>query len=109
MDQLLFRRAVGHRQQQFSLAGAIHFHLGVAVDIAIGMTGDRDRLAPAGDKGLDAVNQDRSAENRTVENGADRAVRAFPHLLELVFFHALGIGGDCGTFDSNTELERAIG
>ena len=72
------------------------------IDIAIGMTRDGDRLFPVFDHGADAVYEDRRAEHCAVENCANRSVRAFPHLMQVIFAHALCVRRDGGALHADT-------
>lgn len=68
------------------------------------MARDGDGLFPVGYIRLDHAGQDRGAEDRAVEDRADRPIRAFPHLVELVFFDALLVRRDRGAFDADVVL-----
>ena len=94
---------------ELDLARSRDLHLRIAVDIAVGMSGQSDRRFPAFDRGLDSLYQNRSTENGTVERGTDRSVRTLPHLLEIVFFHACGIRCDCRAFDTDFILLDSVG
>ena len=101
--------SVRSREHKLSLAGTGDHHLGILVDIAVGVTRDGDGLFPSADRGGNAFDQDRGAENGAVEDGADRAVGALPHLLEAVFFHALGVGRNGGALDGHAVLQGSVG
>ena len=101
--------AVGGGDHQLRLAGAVHVQLGVFIDIAISMTGDGNGLFPGGDNGVNPLHHHRGAENRAVQQGADGAVGAFPHLLEMIFLHPLGVGGDGGAFHAHPQLFDGLG
>ena len=73
------------------------------------MTGDGDGLLPAADDGLDALDHDGRTEDRAVKDGADGAVGALPHLLEVVLLHALGVGGDGGALDGDAQALGGLG
>ena len=96
-------------EAQFGLSGAGHAILGVFVYVAVGMAGDGDGLFPVAHAGGDAFHHHRRAEHRAVQYGADGTVGALPHLLEAVFLHALGVGGDGGAFDGYAVFERSLG
>ena len=94
---------------KLGLAGAGNAKLGILVHIAIGVAGDGDGLFPLAHAGGHALYHDGGAEHRTVQNGADGAVGALPHLLEVIFLHPLGVGGDGGAFDCHAILARGLG
>src|SRR5699024_11491949 len=58
----------------------------------------------AADRRLDAVDHDGGAEYGAVQHGADGAVGALPHLVQLVLVHPLGVGGDGGALDRHAVL-----
>ena len=96
-------------EAQFGLSGAGHAILGVFIYVAVGMAGDGDGLFPVAHAGGDAFHHHWRAEHRAVQYGADGTVGALPHLLEAVFLHALGVGGDGGAFDGYAVFERSLG
>ena len=51
---------------------------------------------------MNAWQRDGCAEHCSVENRADGAVGAFPHFMQVIFRHALVVGGDGGTFHCHT-------
>lgn len=59
---------------------------------------------PVLDSRLDGIDHDRSAENRAADDGADRAVRAFPHLCKLwIFLHPLTVRRDGSALHGNAK------
>ena len=64
---------------------------------------------PAAYDGLDALDHDGGAEHGAVEQGADGAVGALPHLFEAVLLDALGVGGDGRALDGHAEAPRRLG
>ena len=64
-----------------ALAGLGGVHVHALVHVAVGMTGDGDGLFPVLYDGMDGVDADGRAEHGAVQNGANRAVGALPHLL----------------------------
>ena len=86
-------------------------HLGLArtgdavlhglVNVAVSVTGDGDGLLPAGDHRLDLGDEDRGAEDRTVQRRADGGVGGLPHLLQVVLLHPLEVGGDGGALHAH--------
>ena len=109
VDGLAVHRAVGRREHKLRLARAGHAVLRRAVDIAKGVAGDGDGGLPGAHDRPDAAHHDRRAENRAVQNGADGAVGALPHLGKVVFLHALGVGGDGGALDGHAVLFVGVG
>ena len=79
-------------ENQLRLAGTGDAVLSRTVHIAVSVAGDCDRLLPGTHNRRNPFDHDRRAENRAVQNGADCAVGAFPHLGKVVFLHALGVG-----------------
>ncbi|MPM76148.1 hypothetical protein SDC9_123144 [bioreactor metagenome] len=104
VNRLAEARAVFAGKDQLGLALFRHAVFGAAVYVAIGVTGDCDGLFPVLDDGLDRVDQNRRAEHRSVQNGADGAVGALPHLGEVIFLHALGVRGDGCALDAHAVL-----
>ena len=98
---LFAAKAGGHRQLR---PGArLHLHLRRLVHVAVGMAGDGDGLLPGPHHGADALHQNRRPEHRAVQNRPDGAVGALPHLVEVVFRHPGGVGGDGGAFDAHAQ------
>ena len=91
VDRLAETCPVFTGEHQLRLAFFRHAIFRCAVDVAIRVTRDGDGLFPRLDHGLHSVDQDRRAEDGSVENCADGAVRALPNLAELVFLHALRV------------------
>ena len=73
------------------------------------MTGDGDGFCPCGDEWRNAFYQNGSAENRTVQHGADGSIRGFPHLLEVILFDARRIRSNGSAFDSHAVLFGGVG
>ncbi len=109
MDQLPDLGPVRPGEHQLSLARPGHLDLRILVHIAVCMAGDGDRLGPVLHIGHDAVDQDGGAEYRAVQDGADGAVGALPHLLQVIFLHPGSIGGDGGAFHGHSILQRGVG
>ena len=85
------------------------FFVDGGIDVAVGVTGEHDGLLPAGDVGHDAFAQDGRAEDGAVQNAADGAVGALPHLFEVIFAHALHVGGDGRALDGNAQPLGRLG
>ena len=96
--------AVCAGEHQLGLACTGNAELGALIHIAIGVTGDGDGLFPVLDHRLDAVDHNGCAEHSAVQHGADGAVGALPHLVQLVLLHALGVGGDGSALDRHAVL-----
>ena len=103
VDERALLGAVGGSVDELDPAGAGDAHLGVLVDVSVGVAGDRDGLLPAFDLRLDTVDLDGGAEHGAVEHGADGAVGALPHLFEAVLLDARRIGGDGGALDGDPQ------
>ena len=70
------------------------------IHVAIGMTGNGDGLLPIFDHRVNGVQQNGGTEDGAVQNGADGAVGAFPHLGQLgVLLHPLRVGRNGGALD----------
>ena len=104
IDGLAHLGAVRAGEHQLGLAGAGNAELGALVHVAVGMTGNGDGLFPGLDHRLDAVQQDGRTEHGAVQHGADGAVGALPHLVQVILGHALGVGGDGGALDRHAVL-----
>ena len=89
---------------ELCLAGASDLDLAVLVDVTIGVSCEHDGLFPGADIGLNAVHEDRSAEDGSVQMGADRRVRGLVELLELVLLHSRPVRGDGGALDGDAVL-----
>ena len=98
MNQLTGLPAVLAGDHQLRLTIGTHLHFRVFVNVAVSVTGDGDRLLPGGNKGGDALYYNRRAEYGAIQNRTDGTVGGFPHLLQMVFIHSGGIGGDGGAF-----------
>ena len=99
VDQLTALVTVCVGDAQLSLGAFFHDHFGVLIDVAVGVTRDADGLCPGGNVGSDALDEDRLTEYGAVEDRADGAVGAFPHLFEVIFVHAGGVGGNSRALD----------
>ena len=97
------------REHQLRLARAGDADFRIAVDVAIGMTGDGNRLLPSADCRANAADENRRAEDRAVEHGANGAVGRLPHLVQVVLRHALGVRGDGRALDRDAVLFRRVG
>ena len=97
------------REHQFRLARAGDADFRIAVDVAIGMTGDGNRLLPSTHRRTNAADENRRAEDRAVEHSANRAVGRLPHLVQVVLRHALGVRSDGCALDRDAVLLRRVG
>jgi hypothetical protein len=109
MDHHFLVLAVDAVEDKLRGTGLIDLDLHIAVDVAIGVTGDGDGLLPELHGRVDARDGDRRTEHGAVHHGADGAVRALPHLVEVVLGHALGVRGDGRALDGDAEALRRIG
>ena len=87
------------RDGELALAG--HAEVGGAVDVAIGVAADDDRLGPARHEPRHVAADDRLAEDDAAQNVADGAVRRLPHLLEVELLHPRLVGCDGRAFDAD--------
>ena len=81
------------------------------VHVAVGVAGKHDGLFPSGHIGTDALRQDGRAKHRAVQDAADGAVGALPHFMQVIFGHALYVGGNGRALDGNAQFlgsERAL-
>ena len=108
-DGLLFRAVIaaeGHGAGTGLPGNEVH----TFVDIAVGVPGDGNRLLPVFHHRLDGVDADGGAEHGAVQDGADGAVRTFPHLRQLgIFLHSLLVGGNGGALHRNAVFLGSIG
>ena len=109
LDCLARLRAVRRSDHEFRLAACRHRAFHIAVHVAVSMTGQRDGLFPVRHKGNDTLHQDWRAEHGAVQNGADRAVRGFPHLMQVVFLHAGSVRGDGRAFHGDAVFFCGLG
>jgi hypothetical protein len=72
------------------------------------VTGDRYRLFPVLDDRFDGIDQNRSPKHGAVQNRADRAVRAFPHFVQIILGHPLRVRRDRRAFDSDAVLFDSV-
>ena len=103
VDELADFGPVLARVDELDLARARHADLDVFVHIAVCVTRDGDRLLPIAHDRADARNDDRRAEARAVENRANGAVGAFPHLFKPVFLDARRVRRDRRAFHRDAE------
>ncbi len=96
-------------EHQLCLAFGGDTVLGAFVDVTVGVTGDGDGLLPVANSRADGVDEDGRAEHGAVQYGADGAVGGLPHLGEVIFLHALLVGGDGGAFDGHAVLLVGVG
>ena len=108
VDQFSCLGSVLRRVDQFAFARSRNLHLARLIDVAVCMSRDRDRLFPVLHARLDPLDDNRCTEHRSVQHGANRSVRALPHLLEMILRHTGGIRRNRRTFYSNPVLFRCI-
>ena len=90
----LARAVVGGAIDQLDAARARNLQLDVAIHVAIGVATDHDRLLPRAHHRRHVLHDDGLAEDRAVEDRADRAVGARPRLLEVILLHPRRVGRD---------------
>src|SRR6202011_437172 len=90
-------------------AFAGNLEIGRAILVAECVAADDDRPRPAGHEARNILANNRLAEDHAAENVAERAVRRFPHLLQLELFHADIVRRDGGAFDASAALFDGIG
>ncbi len=108
VNQLALFSPVRFCHDQLRLCAGRNGPLDGAVQVAVSVPGNGDRLLPAGNQRRDALYQNRRAENRPVQNRADGAVRGFPHFFQAVFLHAVGVRGYGGALDAHAVLFRRV-
>ena len=86
--------AVDAVEDELRGAGLIGHDFHVAIDVTVGVTGDGDGLLPELHGRVDGRDGDRRAEHGAVHHRTDGAVRALPHLVQIVLGHALGVRGE---------------
>ena len=92
---------------RLSLSGNLDLH--ILIYVAVGVAGDGDWLCPVCHTGNDTLYENRGAENGSVQYGPDRAVRALPHLFQVILRHSCGIRSDGGAFYRNSVLFCCLG
>ena len=95
-------RTVLCRKYEFRLSGARYFDFRVFINIAVSMTGQRNRFFPVLYTGFNSLYNDRCPKHGAVKRGADRPVRTFPHFFQMIFRHARRIGRDRRAFDRHS-------
>ncbi len=98
-------RLVGHRD----LAGTGDLHFRGAIDVAIGMAADDDRLGPVRHQARHILADDRLAEDRAVQDVAQRAIRAAIHPLQAEFRHPGLVRGNGRAFYADAVLGDRVG
>ena len=96
-------------EDQLRLARAGNAHFAVAVHVPIGVTGDGDGLFPGAHGGGNPLDQDGRAEHRAAHHGADGGIGTLPHLMQVVFLHALSVGGDGGALYRHAQAHGCLG
>src|SRR5207248_11103610 len=83
--------------------------IGSAVLIAKGMAANDDGCRPVGYQAGNIIDNNRLAEHGSVEDIADGAVGAFPHLFQAEFFYTRFVGRDGSAFNAYAVLFDGIG
>ena len=109
LHQLARLGAVCGGVHELHRAGTGNAQLRVLVHVAVGVTRDGDGLDPVAHARLDARDGDGRAEHGAVQHGADGAVRALPHALEVVLVHARGVRRDGGALHGHAQALGRLG
>ncbi len=104
-----FFSAVCRGEDEFRLAGHLDNEFRTLIDIAVRMPSYNDRFLPRAHCGGDVAHDDRLPEDCAVQYRPDRAVGAFPLLLQAVFFDPCGIRGNRGAFYPHPRLLDCVG
>ncbi len=108
MYGLPYNKTVLSGENKLRPAGSRHLYLAVLIYVSVGVSRDSYGLAPVSDKRLYPLYDYGSAENRSVKYRAYRAVRTFPHFLEVVLAHSRRVRSDSGAFDSHAVLDIGV-
>jgi len=101
--------AIGRREAELERARGGELKVGGAVLVAEAMTRDHHGLIPMSDQPRHIAANNGLAEDGAIENVADGAVGALPHLLESKFLNAAFIRRDGGALDGDAVLLRGVG
>ena len=96
-------------EDELRYARLVGTDLNALVNVAVSVTSDGDRLLPVLHCRMDARDSDRCAEYGAVEDRADSAVRALPHLVQLVLVHALVVRCDGSTLNGYAQAFCSLG
>src|SRR5216684_1013482 len=96
-------------ERELDRSRAVKLDLGGAILVPETVTGDDDREVPVGNDTRNVLADDGLAENRAVEDIADGAVGAPPHLLEVELLDAPFVGGDGRAFHCHPVLACRVG
>ncbi len=96
--------AIRGSEADFELAGLLGDEVGGLVLVTEGMATNHNGLGPARDETRNVLHHNGLTEDGTTKNVADSAVGGEPHLLEVELLHAILIGGNGGTLDTNVVL-----
>ena len=102
MDCFFHNSSVFACKYQFSLSRSWYFHFNRFIYITISMSCYSDRFLPGTDIRLNALYNNWSTEYRSVQQCTDGAVRTFPHLFQMIFFHTGSVWCDGCTFYCDT-------
>src|SRR5216684_1455225 len=103
------RSAARGLERELDRSRAVKLDLGGARMVPEAVTGDDDREIPVGNDTRNVLADDGLPENRPVENIADGAVWAPPHLLEVELLDAPFVRGDGRAFHCHPALPCGVG
>ena len=94
---------------ELGCAGLLDADFNALVNVTVCVTGDSDGLLPVLHYRLNPLDGDGCAEHGTVKHGANSAVGALPHLVELVLGHALCVGSNGRALNGHAILLCSFG
>src|SRR5581483_8363830 len=101
--------AIFRSESHGELAFAFYHRISSPVLVAKCMTDNDNGGSPVGYQAGNVVDNDRLAENGTIQDITDGAIGALPHLFEAKFFNAGLIGSDSSAFNTYAILFYGIG
>ena len=102
MNRFFHDRSIFTGKYQFSLSRSRYFHLNRLIYITISMSGNGDWFLPGTNIRLNTFYNNRCTKYRSVKQCTDGSIWTFPHLFQMIFFHAGSIWCDSCTFYRNT-------
>mmetsp|Transcript_23346 Transcript_23346/g.41461 ORF Transcript_23346/g.41461 Transcript_23346/m.41461 type:complete len:385 (+) Transcript_23346:275-1429(+) len=101
-------RSISGGEGHLKLSRAGDTEIGGLVLVTKGVAANDDGLGPAGNEAGDVLANDRLTEDGAIENVAEGAVGALPHLLQVELNNAGFIRGDGGALDTNIVLLNGL-